>query len=141
LAKRAAPTAIDRISIVLGPEATLDRRIYLTVLDAIACGKLTAGSRLPSTRALSRALGVSRNSVTHAFEQLHAEGYLEVKVGSGTRGAGRIPKSTARKQLQSSNQTGHAGPRLASLIARSGYPVEQKEIEDWEGNRLYLHES
>ena len=141
MAKRAARTAIDRISIVPGPGATLHRRIYLAVLDAIACGKLTAGSRLPSTRALSRALGVSRNSVTHAFEQLHAEGYLEAKVGSGTRVAGRIPKSTARKHLLSSNQTGRASDRLASLIAPSGYPVEQKEIEDWEGNHLYLYES
>jgi hypothetical protein len=34
-----------------------------------------------------------------------------------------------------------ASARLARLISLSGYPVEPKEIEDWEGNGLYVYES
>jgi len=110
-------------------------------LDAIASGKLAAGSRLPSTRVLSRALGVSRNSVMHAFEQLHAEGYLEPKTGSGTRVAGRLPKSIVRKSLPSADRDRSARTRLATLIALSGYPADQKELDDCDGNGLYLYES
>ncbi len=46
---------------------------------------MKGGARLPSTRALAADLGVSRNTVRQAFEQLLAEGFLESTVGAGTR--------------------------------------------------------
>jgi GntR family transcriptional regulator/MocR family aminotransferase len=48
-------------------------------------------SRLPSTRALAAELGVSRNVIMMAFEQLRAEGYLESRVGSGSFVATTLP--------------------------------------------------
>jgi GntR family transcriptional regulator/MocR family aminotransferase len=42
----------------------------------ISSGRLTAGQRLPSSRSLAQSLGVSRNTVSAAIEQLTAEGYL-----------------------------------------------------------------
>jgi GntR family transcriptional regulator / MocR family aminotransferase len=47
-------------------------------------GRVRAGERLPSSRALASALGVSRTVVTAAYEQLYAEGWLEGRQGSGT---------------------------------------------------------
>src|SRR5205809_846205 len=47
-------------------------------------GHLTAGERLPSTRALAATLGVSRTVVTGAYAQLFAEGWIEGRHGSGT---------------------------------------------------------
>ncbi|RAY11946.1 PLP-dependent aminotransferase family protein [Actinomadura craniellae] len=47
-------------------------------------GRLTAGERLPSSRRLAAALGVSRTVVTEAYEQLYAEGWLVGRHGSGT---------------------------------------------------------
>ena len=38
--------------------------------NAISRGELAAGERLPSTRALAESLGVSRGTVTEAYEQL-----------------------------------------------------------------------
>jgi GntR family transcriptional regulator/MocR family aminotransferase len=52
---------------------------------AIRSGRLPAGTNLPSTRALSAELGVSRGVVVEAYEQLVAEGYLLARQGSGTR--------------------------------------------------------
>src|SRR5579863_5617465 len=52
--------------------------------DALADGRLAAGERLPSTRALAGLLGVSRTVVTAAYTQLFAEGWLEGRHGSGT---------------------------------------------------------
>jgi len=46
-------------------------------------GQLSGGARLPSSRTLQRDLGVSRNTVLSALEQLAAEGYLIGRRGSG----------------------------------------------------------
>jgi GntR family transcriptional regulator/MocR family aminotransferase len=47
--------------------------------------------KLPSSRALAENLGVSRNTVLKALEQLSAEGYLRGKRGSGTYVARELP--------------------------------------------------
>jgi GntR family transcriptional regulator/MocR family aminotransferase len=51
---------------------------------AIREGRLAAGTRLPSTRALAGDLGLSRGTVVEAFAQLAAEGYLDARHGAGT---------------------------------------------------------
>uniref|UniRef100_UPI0027E32197 aminotransferase-like domain-containing protein n=1 Tax=Pseudonocardia lacus TaxID=2835865 RepID=UPI0027E32197 len=51
---------------------------------ATADGTLRAGDRLPSTRALATALGVSRTVTAAAYEQLLAEGWVQGRRGSGT---------------------------------------------------------
>ena len=53
--------------------------------DAIRSGRLRGGERLPSSRELARALGVSRGIVQDCFGQLLAEGYLTSRTGSATR--------------------------------------------------------
>jgi len=52
--------------------------------DAVRSGRLPAGSRLPSTRALAAELGLARGTVSGAYEQLAAEGFLVPARGSGT---------------------------------------------------------
>lgn len=59
-------------------DAPLTSRLAGQLRALISDGRLTPGQRLPSSRALAARLGVSRNTVTHAIEQLAAEGYLEV---------------------------------------------------------------
>ena len=49
--------------------------------------------RLPSTRVLASELGVSRNTVVLAFDQLVAEGYLGTRRGGGTRVRAEMPDS------------------------------------------------
>ena len=52
---------------------------------AVRSGRLTAGTRLPSSRDLARDLDVSRGVVVTAYEQLTAEGFLIARRGDGTR--------------------------------------------------------
>ncbi|MFJ4652791.1 PLP-dependent aminotransferase family protein [Nocardia sp. NPDC088792] len=52
--------------------------------SAATAGALRGGDRLPSSRELANRLGVSRTVVTAAYDQLHAEGWLSGKHGSGT---------------------------------------------------------
>jgi len=54
----------------------------LTVL--IGDGRIALETRLPSERALSEALGVSRTTVTRAYASLTESGYAEARRGSGT---------------------------------------------------------
>jgi GntR family transcriptional regulator / MocR family aminotransferase len=58
--------------------------IYRALLEAVRAGRLATGDRLPATRALALDLGVSRNTVTLAYERLVAEGFFESRVGAGT---------------------------------------------------------
>ena len=57
-------------------EGPLHRRIYAALKSAIRAGRLGPDARLPSTRTLAADLNVSRNTVTLAYEQLVAEGYV-----------------------------------------------------------------
>ena len=60
--------------------AQLEDRLRELVRD----GTLTAGSRMPSSRALAGDLSVSRRMVVDAYAQLLAEGYLVARQGAGT---------------------------------------------------------
>ncbi len=63
----------------------LFRQIYEKIRDDILFGHLLSGTRLPATRRLAKELGVSRNVVMDAYDQLQAEGYIESNTGSYTR--------------------------------------------------------
>ena len=60
----------------------LHEQIERSIRDDIRGGRLAAGSRLPSSRALASELGVSRGVVTEAYGQLAAEGYLHTRQGA-----------------------------------------------------------
>jgi len=60
------------------------RQLIQRLRSAILAGQFPAGARLPSSRTLSEELGISRNTVLIAYEQLTAEGYV-VADRQGTR--------------------------------------------------------
>lgn len=58
-------------------EIPLYEQIYIYIRNEIRNNRLPFGEKLPSTRALSAHLGVSRSTVELAYEQLLSEGYIE----------------------------------------------------------------
>jgi GntR family transcriptional regulator/MocR family aminotransferase len=98
----------------LNPSASipLHRQLYEQLRASILGGQLLAGSRLPSTRALAAEIGISRNTVLAAFEQLHAEGYLQGRLGSGTYVARELPDEllTAGSQTPATTASRLAAP-------------------------------
>src|SRR5689334_15092704 len=69
--------------------------------EAIRSGRLTAGTRLPPSRALASDLGISRGTVVQAYAQLVAEGWLAGRRGSGTvvaRAAEALPGGGERRE-------------------------------------------
>jgi len=63
----------------------LQNQIRTMMVDAILEGRLPAGEEVPSSRELSESLGVARNTVVLAYQQLVAKGYLLTRDRSGHR--------------------------------------------------------
>ncbi|MFI9767694.1 PLP-dependent aminotransferase family protein [Streptomyces sp. NPDC052415] len=74
-----------------GRRAGLERALR----DAVREGRLAPGARLPATRKLADELGVSRNTVKGAYDQLVAEGYFTARQGSGTQVASMAAEAAA----------------------------------------------
>lgn len=62
----------------------LHARIQRALRQLILDGALDVGRRLPASRALAQSLAVSRDTVETAYTQLHAEGFIERRTGSGS---------------------------------------------------------
>jgi GntR family transcriptional regulator / MocR family aminotransferase len=110
--------------------------LHLQLRAGILDGRLKAGQRLPSTRALAQACSVSRNTAVAAYDLLLGEGYLLARQGSGTVVAGSLSRSprpapigrlTADRRLNEQwRGAGAAGQRAAGdpprLIFQLGVP-------------------
>lgn len=104
------------------PGLPLQGRLRLAVVQAILEGRLPAGSPLPSSRKLARLLGISRNTVTAAYEQLVDEAFLQARprsgifVAHGARPASVPPATaTAHRQAEDSRAPDWAGRTRRSL--------------------------
>ena len=73
----------DFIIIDKNKKTPLYRQIYMSVRSSIENGSLKKGTKMPSIRRLSADLNVSKITVTGAYEQLCAEGYIINKPQSG----------------------------------------------------------
>jgi GntR family transcriptional regulator/MocR family aminotransferase len=93
----------------------LQYQLYRRLREQILTGELLPGSKLPSTRALSVDLHLSRNTILYAFEQLIAEGFLQAETGSGTFVTSDLPDGMPRFERKSSKQKErHTKPRAWS---------------------------
>lgn len=120
LGKRSARETFVPFVAVAADARPLYRQIYDGYRAAILEGRLRAGQRIPSTRALALELGISRLPVLTAFEQLLHEGYLEGRSGSGTYVAASIHElpaaatRDARTHRRGSPGRADAGPSVPS---------------------------
>ena len=73
----------------------LHQQVCEKVARLIDEGSLPAGARLPPTRGLALQLGINRSTVTRAYQELWARGYLEARPGSySTVRGGLRPRGT-----------------------------------------------
>jgi DNA-binding transcriptional regulator YhcF (GntR family) len=82
-------------------EVSLREQLCTQVALGIACGDLRPGQRLPSTREMARRFGLHPNTVSGAYSQLHDEGIVERRHGSGVyvRAPQATPQDDARQAL------------------------------------------
>lgn len=105
--------AIDR------SQGGIGRQLAEALRNAISRGELTAGERLPSSRALAVSLGVSRGTVTEAYGQLMAEGCLEARPGGSTRVTATLhePKPALQRTSASDADLSTSPPSSAARYA------------------------
>ncbi|WP_427887256.1 PLP-dependent aminotransferase family protein [Kribbella sp. GL6] len=107
------PLTIDRASGV-----PLHLQVAEQFRAAVLDGRLQAGHRLPSTRDLARELSVSRSVTQAAYDQLHAEGWIEGRTGAGTFVTDVVPLQPAVRR-----RTAHRKDADARLLTlRPGIP-------------------
>jgi len=90
--------------------------------DAVRAGRLAPGTRLPASRTLASDLGIARNTVTEAYSQLIAEGWLVARQGSGTRVAEILPVARAAAATPSRTSQGAIAERPPLYDLTPGRP-------------------
>src|SRR5262245_11028902 len=99
-------------------------QITRALCASIQSGAAAPGSRLPSTRYLARELGVSRNIVLLAYEQLMLEGYVVSRRGGGTYVSPGLHRPAASPPRVRTERSGPArlsssGVRLVQIASRA----------------------
>jgi len=89
-------------------EEPMQRQIYQVVRRAVLDHTLVAGQKLPSSRALAQDLGISRITVSLAYDRLIAENYLNASSGSGT-----FVAPTSVRPLGGASEASHARHTMA----------------------------
>ena len=115
----------------------LHQRIQRALRALILDGALAPGLKLPATRVLAKSLGVARDTVENAYVQLHRDGFIVRREGSGSyvceaigaelRGASRRRQAQAVKTSQAAPGAGLS--QRGRMILDSGGVNDQQVIK------------
>lgn len=115
---------------------SLQAQIRELLVSAILGGQLPADDRIPSSRQMARRLGVSRNTVVHAYQGLIDDGYIVSRERSGYYVNEKILQGRAERPALEP----HARKRVPDWQARFRVrPAGQRNIikpADWQ-NKPY----
>ena len=101
------------------------QRLYACLRTAILHGTIAPETRLPASRVLAQELGVARNSVLYAYEQLAAEGFVV-----GSRQGTVVADVGLARQAYALAQEENV-PRLSRRASNIGRPAEDhSELDD-----------
>jgi GntR family transcriptional regulator / MocR family aminotransferase len=133
------PVSLETLFPDRGSGENLAVQLARRLRDAIERGMIGSGTRLLGSRQLAKRLGLGRNTVAIAFDQLVAEGYLKARGGAGTFvaavdvrpsirtvGALRPPSARARKTMALRDHFGAAtgaGPLRPGVPDLSEFPA------------------
>ena len=94
------------ISIKSNLKIPVHQQIIGQVMSLVDSGTLVPGERLPASRVLAKKLNINRSTVTNAYEELIALGYLKSSPGSYTTVCQRQKIAQAEsKSLKSNGRT------------------------------------
>jgi len=97
-----------------------DTPIYLQIAGAMALeikrGHVGPGVKLPGTRLLSEMLAIHRKTIVHAYEELAAQGWIEMRASQGSFTSREIPEINPRRFTEKQET-------LNRFPAETGYPI------------------
>lgn len=103
------------------------RQIYEALRGQILAGTYGADAALPSSRTLASELGVARATVTSAYEQLAAEGFIRSRQGARAKVAAMIERHEPAIDMATST----APVRLSSY----GERLARQSVSSWPATR------
>ena len=135
--RRASKRLRPQVELVLDPESalSLQHQVRQKLIDAMSRGVLRPGRRLPSSRGLARQAGISRNTVTLAYDALLAAGHLVSRPRSGIFVAPEAPAeriTTGRRGLARP-----AGEPGRSDAHRARPAKGRQSWRPWQSNALH----
>ena len=99
------------------------------IMDALKKGILNKGSKLPSTREVSKFLNISRNTVISAYEELECNGIIVTKRGIGTFISVETKQNSIEYTIDYSSKISSYGSSLRDLdIIKTEKPYKKGMI-------------
>ncbi len=96
-----------------------DIPIYLQIRNqvilGIAEGKLKGGDALPTIRQIASDAGINTMTVNKAYQELKAEGYIEIDRRQGAKVAQSIPKFSNGEKMEDKIRLLYAESRLKGM--------------------------
>jgi GntR family transcriptional regulator / MocR family aminotransferase len=115
--RRHSIMAFEMIQLDRASHEPLHEQLYRQIRDELVAATFNNNSsRLPSSRELAVDLGISRFTVNVAFSRLHAEGYLQSKIGSGTFVAEPLPETYLSARTAKAGPHIERAPRLSERV-------------------------
>jgi GntR family transcriptional regulator / MocR family aminotransferase len=115
--RRHSIVAFDMVRLDRAAAEPLHQQLYRQIRDELASASFNNNSsRLPSSRTLAADCGVSRFTVNLALSRLHAEGYLQSKVGSGTFISETLPETFLSARTTNGSPAAERPPRLSTRV-------------------------
>lgn len=101
-----------------------DTPIYLQIANAmiqeVTKGHIGPGVKLPGTRMMSEILGVHRKTIVNSYEELDAQGWIEMRPSKGTFTSKELPEINPRKLLAKNE-------KQTSFPKETGFQVKVNE--------------
>lgn len=113
-------------------DRTLQAQIQDLLTQAIIEKQLTPGASVPSTRAMAARLGVSRNTVTIAYQALVADGFLKPKDRSGYYVDAEVGASYLQKTLHQVVPKVDTTDWASHLVSRPAGQANIRKPVDWQ---------
>src|SRR4051794_8725293 len=118
-----------------GAPEPLRAQLEGAIRAAITGGGAPPGTRLPASRVLAEALGVSRGVVSEAYAQIAAEGWVEVRHGSApvVRAAPATPSppaSAERERFEARLDLTATAPDLSAFPRRDWAAAMRRAIAE-----------
>ena len=105
------------ISIDPGSATPPYEQVRLRIVELAADGRLAAGEKLPTVRALAADLGLAANTVARAYRELELAGLVQTR--------GRLGTVVTARAAGTSRQAQQAATAYANTTRALGVPAEQ----------------
>lgn len=113
----------------------LHLQIAQSLSDEIRSNRLVSGTPLPSTRSLAAQLGVNRKTVVQAYEELSAQGWIEMEARRGAFVSAKLPvpepKNTSQKTKNTFPLLLSKSPLESYASSVNGSKIKDSQIKGW----------